>query len=76
MSRVLGDQDRGGILIDVIERRKGTPDGTLVILFRFDRLDFLDPSFLSSTVTNALPGDVVNRELENVRWVFQGRVIA
>ena len=56
MSRVLGDQDRGGILIDVTERRKGTADSTLAILFQSDRLHFLDPSFLSSTATNALPG--------------------
>ena len=75
MSRVLRDQDRGGILIDVIERRKGTPDGTFVVLLQLDRFHFFDPSFLPSTATNTLPSDVINQELEDVCRVLQGGVI-
>jgi len=72
MFRVFRDQDRSRVLIDVVKCRNRTPDGTFMTLLQFDHLHFLDFAFLPGTMTNALPSDMVNQELEDIRQVFLG----
>ena len=76
MFRVFRDQDRGWVLIDVVKRCKGAPDGILVVCLQFDRFYLLNSSFLLDSTTDALPSEVVNQKLEDVCGVVQRRIVA